>query len=97
VPVEVVQFGWQAQATYIRTLGAETALRVRQDGEPFLTDQGNFLLDCQFGPIEDPVGLASQLDRRAGIIGHGLFLGLATDVVVAGAHGVRHLVRPEEE
>ncbi|MCX7750344.1 MAG: ribose-5-phosphate isomerase A, partial [Candidatus Bipolaricaulota bacterium] len=50
-------------------------------------------LDCAFGPIRDPQSLARELDARAGILGHGLFLGLATDLVVAGPAGVRNLRR----
>ena len=51
------------------------------------------ILDCAFGPIVDAPGLAAQLSARAGIVGHGLFLGLATDVIVAGADGITHLRR----
>ena len=55
--------------------------------------RGNLILDCRFGPISDSVQLAAQLGERAGIVEHGLFLSLATDVIVAGADGVRHLTR----
>jgi ribose 5-phosphate isomerase A len=94
LPVEVVPFGWGSQAAYLESLGARIRLR-SGDGaaEPFITDQGNYILDCDFGPIADPVGLGARLDARTGIVGHGLFLGLATDVIVAGASGVRHLRR----
>jgi len=58
----------------------------------FETDQGNYILDADFGPIDDPQTLASQLQARAGIVGHGLFLSLVADVVVAGGEGtIRHL------
>jgi ribose 5-phosphate isomerase A len=49
------------------------------------------MLDCAFGPIREPAELAATLDARTGIVEHGLFLGLATEVIVAGADGVRHL------
>jgi ribose 5-phosphate isomerase A len=49
------------------------------------------MLDCVFGPIQQPMELAAKLDARTGIVEHGLFLGLATEVIVAGADGVRHL------
>ncbi len=91
VPVEVVPFGYRSQATYIKSLGAGIALRQNSDGAPFKTDQGNLILDCHFGPISDPARLAAQLNERAGIVEHGLFLGLATDVIVAGTERVRHL------
>lgn len=92
LPVEVVQFSWRATARYLAGLGAAVSLR-RQGDEPFLTDQGNYILDCSFGRIDDPEALAAALERRAGIVEHGLFLGLATDVIVADPGGVRHLTR----
>lgn len=93
VPVEVIPFGWRTQAAYLESLGAHPVLRVDGDGSPFQTDQGNLILDCHFGPIADPGEVAARLDARAGIVGHGLFLGLATDVVIAGPGGERHLTR----
>jgi ribose 5-phosphate isomerase A len=90
LPVEVVEFGWRATAAWIRDQGAEVTLRQRTDGTPVRTDQGNLVLDCRFGPISDPYSLAELLDRRAGVVEHGLFLDLATDLVVADANGIRH-------
>ena len=93
VPVEVIPFGWQSQAAYLQSLGAAPVLR--QDGDqPYQTDQGNIILDCDFGPIADPAALASQLKSRAGIVEHGLFIGMARDVVVADEDGLRHLREP---
>ncbi len=94
VPVEVVPFGWRLQAAYLQSLGGAPALRQSVNGAPFRTDQGNLILDCHFGPIAQPAQLAASLDARAGIVAHGLFLGLTTDVIVAGEEGVRHLTRP---
>jgi len=93
VPVEVVPFGWRSQAHYLTGLGAEVT--PRQDGSGVLlqTDQGNLILDCRFGPLAQPELLAAQIKERAGIVEHGLFLGLTTDVIVAGADGIRHLKR----
>jgi len=93
VPVEVIPFGWRSQATYLESLGAEVTLRRDSDDAPFLTDQGNLILDCRFGPISKPAELAVRLDGRTGIVGHGMFLGLVTDVIVADDHGIRHLRR----
>jgi ribose 5-phosphate isomerase A len=93
VPVEVVPFSWHAQAAYLKSLSARPVLRRNSDGSPFKTDQGNLILDCHFGPIQDPAQLAARLSERAGIVEHGLFLGLATDVIVAGAQGLRHFKR----
>ncbi|MDY7039975.1 MAG: ribose-5-phosphate isomerase RpiA [Chloroflexota bacterium] len=95
VPVEVVPFGWRPQAVYLESLGARVALRRNNDGAPFRTDQGNLILDCYFGPIQYPHQLAARLGERAGIVEHGLFLGLATDVVVGTEGGIRHLTSEE--
>jgi ribose 5-phosphate isomerase A len=93
VPVEVVPFGWRTQASYLEGLNAQVALRQTSDGVPFQTDEGNLILDANFGPFTDPAWLGEQLKGRTGIIDHGLFLGMAAEVVVAGADGVRSLVR----
>jgi ribose 5-phosphate isomerase A len=95
VPVEVTPFGWRSQAAYLESLGARPVLRRDSDGIPFKTDQGNLILDCHFGPIQDPAQLATRMSERAGIVEHGLFLGLATDVIVASSQGIRHLERRE--
>jgi ribose 5-phosphate isomerase A len=93
VPVEVVPFGWRSQAAYLESLGARPILRRNSDGTPLKTDQGNLILDCHFGPISQPDQLAAQMSERAGIVEHGLLLGLATDVIVASDQGIRHLKR----
>jgi ribose 5-phosphate isomerase A len=89
VPVEVAQFGWRRLADYLQSLGADPTLRLREGGEPFVTDQGNFILDCAFGPILDPAELAAIIRARAGIVEHGIFIGLTSDLIVGGAGGVR--------
>ncbi|MBZ0287614.1 MAG: ribose-5-phosphate isomerase RpiA [Anaerolineae bacterium] len=93
VPVEVIPFGYGSQEAYLESLGAKVVLRLGNDGQPYRTDQGNFILDCNFGPINSPAALAEQLKRRTGVVEHGLFIGLAADVVVAGKDGIRHLKR----
>ncbi len=95
VPIEVVPFGWRAEADFLSALAGEFALRRVDDGSRFETDQGNYILDCNFGPIEDPRTLAAQLNERAGIVEHGMFLGLASEVIVAGPEGIRHLSADE--
>ena len=90
VPVEVVPFGWQSQAEFLRGLGAQVQLR-QAAGQPYQTDQGNLILDCDFGKIADAAHLARTLKTRAGIVEHGLFIEMADDVIVAGAGGLRHL------
>jgi len=93
VPIEVVPFAWQVEAHYLASLGAKVLLRMKNDENPFTTDQDNFILDCDFGPIAHADQLANLASQRAGIEEHGLFLELATDVIVAGQDGIRHLTR----
>lgn len=95
VPVEVTPFGWGSQKAFLAGLGARLTLRTNPDGSPFKTDQHNLILDCNFGPIPDPAELAGLLCCRAGIVAHGLFINLASDVIVAGKDDCRHLVRSE--
>lgn len=94
LPVEVLQFGWRSQSQYLESLGCTPSIRKNSDGTTFLTDSGNFIMDCHFGTIPDPRALALKLGGRAGIVEHGLFLDTATDIVVAGESGIRHLTRP---
>jgi len=94
LPVEVSIFGWKPEADYLDDLGATVTVRRGADGEAFVSDEGNWILDCGFGPIDDAARLAARLDRRAGIVEHGLFLDLATDLLVAGDSGVEHRTRP---
>lgn len=91
LPVEVSPFGWRSQLRYLESLGARPVRRKNSDGSQYVTDSGNLILDCDFGPIADPVDLAAKLGARAGIIEHGLFIGITSDLIVAGTNGVRHL------
>ncbi len=90
IPIEVIPFGWESQAAFLRSLGAAPTLRLGP-AAPFETDQGNLILDADFGPIADPAALNIRLKDRAGIVEHGLFIGMTGDVVVAGEDGLRHL------
>ncbi|MBW1858896.1 MAG: ribose-5-phosphate isomerase RpiA [Deltaproteobacteria bacterium] len=96
VPVEVTPFGWGSQIKFLESLGADVGLRQDVNGNPFKTDQGNLILDCGFGPIPEPALLAYELGRRVGIVEHGMFLGLASEVIVAGQEGIRHLKRDDK-
>ena len=91
LPVEVLHFGWRSQARFLESLGAKYVVRQTAGGEEYRTDQGNMILDCDFGPIADAAKLARQLDARAGIVEHGLFLGLTHLVVVSSASGIREM------
>jgi ribose 5-phosphate isomerase A len=85
VPVEVVPFGWQATARRVQELGAKPTRR------DFVTDNGNYILDCSFGSIESPATLADALDHIAGVVQHGLFIGMRPEIHVGGSSGVQVL------
>jgi ribose 5-phosphate isomerase A len=93
VPIEVIAFASKVEEHFLKSLGASVIPRRLEEGQSFKTDQNNLILDADFGPIADPAGLAALLGGRAGIVEHGMFLGLASDVIVAGAEGIRHLKR----
>jgi ribose 5-phosphate isomerase A len=94
LPVEIVQFAWRPEEEYLADLGADVNVRRGADNDVFVTDEGNWIMDCTFPPIQDLQRLSDRLGRRAGIVDHGLFIGLATDLLVAGANGVEHRTAP---
>lgn len=94
LPVEVLPFAWKPETQFIEGLGATVKIRTHSDGSIYKTDQNNLILDCFFGPIEDPYELSAKLNDRAGIMSHGLFLNLASEIIMAGREGIRHYTRP---
>jgi len=89
VPVEVVPFGWSTHLPFFEGLGSRPQLRRGADGAPYVTDGGHYIVDCAFPRgIADPRALARALARRPGVVGHGLFLGIAREAVIAAASGV---------
>lgn len=98
LPIEVVPFGLTATRRQIRAaLGADDsaiALRAGKDGHPFVTDGGHFILDASLGHISDPGMVATHLAAIPGVVEHGLFIGMANAVVLAGVNGVRVVERP---
>jgi ribose 5-phosphate isomerase A len=97
LPVEVVPCGCGAQRSVLEALGARVTVRQTSRRQPFQTDEGNLILDAAFRPIADPGALARELDARTGIVPHGLFLGMATDLLVAGDGPIAHRTRPRGE
>lgn len=93
LPVEIVAFGWQATLNKVRAIAldhgcrGEISLRGSQ-ASPFVTDGGNYILDCAFGSISDADALAVALSCETGVVEHGLFIGLASAALVAGPAGV---------
>jgi len=92
LPVEVVPFGWQAAERRLRDLGSHTKLRPGPDEKPFVTDGGNFIIDCGFSPIPDPTALDQALNSVVGVVEHGLFLKMTSRAIVAGQDGVQVLL-----
>jgi ribose 5-phosphate isomerase A len=94
VPVELLVFGWHHTMTLLDQTGAAFALRLDSAGEPLRSDNGNLIADGEFEPIADPEGLAARLDAIPGVVGHGLFLGMADLVIVGGADGALRRLEP---
>jgi ribose 5-phosphate isomerase A len=91
VPVEVVPFGWRVTARRLEKLGSKPELRVNPDGSPFVTDGGHYILQCNFGAIENPAAIAEELDHVVGVVEHGLFIRMAAEVRLGGPAGVTTL------
>jgi len=91
VPVEVVAFGLEATQASLEMLGASARLRLMPAGDPFVTDSGNRILDCSFGPVADPARLEERIGRVVGVVESGLFISRADPVFVADAVGVHRL------
>ena len=91
VPVEVTPFGWQATADALAALGADAVLRRTEAGEPYVTDGGNYLIDCRFRSIADPGRLECRIAAVVGTIESGLFVGRSSAVISASASGVEML------
>jgi ribose 5-phosphate isomerase A len=94
VPVELLVFGWHHTMTLLNQTGAGFNLRLDPVGEPLRSDNGNLIADGEFAPIADPEGLAARLDAIPGVVGHGLFLGMADLVIVAAADGALQRLQP---
>jgi len=92
LPVEVTVFGFETQAAFLSSLGCVPKLRMAGD-KPFITDNGNYIYDCKFPRIDNPLSLESELGMRAGIVESGLFLGIAKMAIVAGKTDVERLTR----
>jgi ribose 5-phosphate isomerase A len=91
LPIEVIPFAVKTEENFLKSLGASVSLRLNMEGSPYRTDQDNLILDAHFGPISDLKKLAGLLNERAGIVEHGLFVEMASDVIIAGTKGIEHL------
>jgi ribose 5-phosphate isomerase A len=100
LPVEVVKFGWEATKKALETfgwqpakqtseqVGCEVKLRTIMGDEPFITDNGNYILDCEFQRINNPEELELEINSVPGVVENGLFIGLVDEVIVGGKQGI---------
>lgn len=92
LPVEVIQLALPLVSRQLKELGLSPVLRPARTGTgPWITDEGNVILDCHCGVIANPEETAAEIRNIVGVVEHGLFLGMATLALVAGEHGVREL------
>lgn len=91
VPIEVLEFALESERIFLEELGAKVKIRMDSSGNPFTTDEGNKILDANFGVIQNPFELDGKLSSRAGIVEHGLFIHLATKIIIASKDGVKFL------
>jgi ribose 5-phosphate isomerase A len=89
LPVEVIPFAAGPIKTKLEAMGAHPVLRNGHDGTPYITDEGNYILDCHYEQILDPAAVAQTIKSMTGVVEHGLFLGLASVAIVAGPDGAR--------
>ena len=93
VPIEVVKFAYPVIEKYIDSINGKPDLRRYENGTPVVTDEGNYIIDGNFGIIRNPFELAEKLESKAGIVEHGLFLRLTSKVIIAGKEGIKILER----
>lgn len=93
LPVEVIKFAGPLIAQKISGMGARVVRRQDPAGKPYLTDEGNHILDCHFGEIPDPAALGRTLSDMPGVVEHGLFIGMASLVLMAKAGKVEEFRR----
>jgi ribose 5-phosphate isomerase A len=91
LPVEVITFARTVVERKVVALGGSPKLRVKADDSPFVTDNGNQILDCSFGKIVDPPALARELSGTPGVVEHGLFIGLAKLAIVGRGNSVEEV------
>src|SRR5512136_1179213 len=94
LPVEVTKFGWSATKKALESLGCNGELRKIMD-EAFITDNQNYIIDCDFGKLADPEALEKEINNIPGVLDNGLFIGLADEVIVGSKQGMMTLERQD--
>lgn len=91
LPVEVVKFGWTSTKKSLEEFGCNIELRKVMGDEPFITDNSNYILDCEFERIENPEQTEMKINSIPGVVENGLFIGLVDEVIVGGKQGISTL------
>ncbi|MFO7677573.1 MAG: ribose-5-phosphate isomerase RpiA [Thermoplasmatota archaeon] len=92
LPVEVTKFGWRATMKTLKELGCTAELRTITGG-PYITDNQNYIIDCDFGRIDEPEVLEKEINMIPGVVENGLFIDLASEVIVGSKQGIMTLER----
>ena len=90
LPVEVVKYGWTPTKNKLKEFGCHVELRKIMNN-PYITDNSNYIIDCEFERIEDPEQLEIDIDKIPGVVENGLFIGLVDDVIVGSKQGIKTL------
>jgi ribose 5-phosphate isomerase A len=93
LPLEVIKMALPLVLRRLSGFGLQPKQRMHADGSVYLTDEGNFVVDCHCGAITDPAKIAAEVRSIVGVVEHGLFLGMAERVLVAGEQGVTELTK----
>ena len=91
LPVEVVKFGWTSTKKTLEEFDCQVELRKVMGDEPFITDNSNYILDCEFERIEEPAQMELDINSIPGVVENGLFIGLVNEVIVGGKQGISTL------
>lgn len=86
LPVEIVPFGWRTTQRHLENLGWPSVLR-QENGQPFVTDNGNYVVDVQIPEITEPSVLETSLKQIPGVVECGLFVRMASLVIVGTSEG----------
>ena len=87
LPVEVLSFGWKITIAQIEKMGCSAHLRKHENDDPVISDNGNYIVDCNFGGIPNPAELEGKIDRIPGVLEIGLFVGLAQKLIIGEDNG----------
>ena len=93
LPVEVLKFGWTSTKRALEEFGCNVELRKVMGDEPYITDNSNYVLDCDFERIENPVQVEIDINNIPGVVENGLFVGLVDEVIVGGKQGILTLCK----